>query len=49
MTPKWTQDAAKTRPWTQIGAIVTSLCPQCGLEIVSRNLEIAKCKLALPP
>ena len=40
MTPKWTQNGAKQRLWTQIGAIMTSLRPQYDLEIGSRNLEI---------
>ena len=41
MTPKWTQNGAKKRLWTQIGAIVTSLRPQCDLEIGSGTLEVA--------
>ena len=48
MTPKWTQRGTKKRPWTQIGATVTSLRPQCDLEIGSRNLEVASCNLTLP-
>ena len=47
MTPKWSQNGAKQRLWTQIGAIMTSLKPQRDLEIGSRNLEIASCNRTL--
>ena len=41
MTPKWTQNGAKQRLWTQIGATMPSLRPQSDLGIASRNLEVA--------
>ena len=47
MTPKWTQNGAKKRLWTQIGATMTLLGSQCDLEIGSRDLEVASCDLTL--
>ena len=48
MISKGTQNGAKKRLWSHIGAIVTSLSSQRDLEIGSRNLEVASCNLTLP-